>query len=515
MRIYLLLACLFMSAISFGQHSSSTFEIQAGGTFTLEKNEVPVRTLATDASGIYMVYLRQGIYGDGKRFLYKFDHQLKLIARQSQPLDFDLSGKRVTYHFLQAADRLFYISYPREFRGTNSFNLQEINQQTLEFSPPRLIKISPQTGGQQIDRTSLSVSPNKERIALIHTLSTPAKGSQAFAVNVFDKDMEPLWDDVFQVPYQSAGLQLSDLQVDSEGTVHLLNRHYFKGQRPKRKKAVNYENLLFSFYADGKMLTHTLDGGGGFLHGLHLAVNTEGHVICAGPYSKARYLGLGGIYFFKLNGKSGDVLRSSFLPLESDLLLKDAEGEERARLEKSLAEDKAVEYAVFEATFWDTQPDGSMVFSGFLGDADDDDTAYRIPNDVTTAERSYDFVRLNVDSEGRLSAQVLGVQRDDIAQMSRAGELILFELYNINEDAVEASDPQAFRYVTEVDEYTTLAAWRMPYETTKTELKRFSWGKLGTEANLIYSRQLSETDMLIVEEIKPKVQRLIRLRFNE
>ena len=514
MRLFTAAYFFFFCLVSLGQSNGSA-TVTIGAEFKTNVRAVPVQVVHKDESGIYVIFGARA-NGKGPRYLYKFDHELNLIAQQKQALDFDVQQRKIEYRLVPTRAGLFYISFLPSQQLFRQYFVQQVNPETLALSQPRVIQVAEDFGNQPVDYTFTSATYFGERVAVVHTFDGNVNSLPNVVVNVFDQDMQTVWGGTFQLPVIDKLLYIKDYQVDKQGIVHVLAKRYYKNIREVRDKVVNYDYMRYSLHPDGQITTQEVKTDNKLLANMRLKITEKGDIIAMGTYSEATLTALRGIYYTRWDGNSGALLKSSFTPLADDFFYQTLSDGDTDRLQKSVADGKKLEHEGFYLRRMTGWPDGSVTIFGGLYQPDLLDLDARIPDHkaVVPPGTDGDQVIIHIDKEGDIKA----ARNWPDAMLSDAPNYLV--------------SPEAIIYFTveneKIQEFSTSGQFVIPVKIGKnTVVKRrwlgtngeakyhdlFNWEEANGKTNLNFMMLLSANEVLMLAQ-RRRNQRLIKVSFE-
>lgn len=509
---------MFLCFLSFGQRDSTVVSFEIGPEFKTDVLAVPHFLVGSDESGFYVVFAG-GAQGKGRKYLYKFDHNLKLVAGLEQALDLDLIEKRkIDYYIFQAGKKLFYISFPPGLASPAVFYIQEVNPVTLELSERKVVPTGRINDTQlQVNHAFLTSTHLEERIAMVHSFNVEIDALPAFAVNVFDRQMKLLWSGLFKVPGINRLVEVHDYQVDKRGVVHVLVKRYYKNIREVRNKEINYDYQLFSFHSDGRVELSKIDTEGNLMANMRLFIAENGDIICAGNYSLGYAEGLGGIFHRRWDGESMKVIDSRFEPLNKEFFFLHLSERQLKRAREDLKAGKQLEYNAFYLKQFIARPDGGWTMFGGLYSPEDLLSA-KFPDKVITVYwEEYGILDINVSAEGTIThADIRYVGDFDFShgKMVRPTEVIFFDGYNKKLD--ESSFSGRFFWPAKISDHIIIRGTRLGVNgEVEGGVELFNWAESKSKINLAFSFQLNEDEMIFLGAGKKRNQRFIKVKFKK
>ena len=520
MRGLLVSAILFWTTSLMAQLPTQEVELGFGPMFNVAKRSVPTQFVGADDSGFYVVYSR-GKHGDGRRYLHKFGYDLKPVA--SVKLSSKIGQDNTRSQRVLMLDGALYQIAQVTFSNQRSYYVQRINNDDLALQKGEFIgTITSQGRDIARSRTFISTSRDSAFVSLVYTVPTQRKQPETFVVNVFDKQMNQLWTQQYQFPYENRLLELQEFRVDLKGQVYALGKRNFNNQRDRVAGTANYEYILFNLDKEGGVEETRMDGQGKFLSDMKVEITPEGDIVSAGFYSDFGTNGAGGAYYLRMDGKTKAVLSSSFKAFDIDFMTQNMTERRAERVGKGMKEGRRRKdlpnYYIDELI---ALPDGSIRMIGeqrlvFTTNISAGTTW------VTQTNYHYDdMVVVSISANGEIDwAQRIAKRQRTVddnaayssyALMQRNNELSLFfndNANNLDYDGVGRIAPMRKNNATVI-----MSAQIGQFGDVKRRglVRR---GEAGIKIRPIFAHQLDEDEMLLFGHRELRNQRFIIVKYK-
>ena len=520
MRKLFLLFFLITPLLSQAQYDPQDIELGFGPLFSVSKRSVPTQFVGTDNTGFYVVYSR-GKLGLGQKKLHKFGFDLK--PQLDNELSRPIGGVRTqTEVVLLLKNKLYQISH-----GTSNvrrtFYVQSIDKETLKVGPEQQVG-SFTTEGKSASKsqTFITTTSDSSYVGLIYTIPNRRKENERFAVHIFDAEMQEVWSQEYDFPYENRLFDLQEFQIDRRGDLYMLAKRFFNVKREQVEGAANYDYLLFNLKQQGGIDSLRIQSQGKFLRDMRVTFTPDGDIVSAGFYSDRSVDGAGGAYYMRLDGQSKEVKSSSFKPFEVDFLTQNMTERKAKRVQKRKAKGRNVELPFYYIDELISMPDGSIrmigerrhVYTSIINSG----------GGVTTTITHYDYDDLvvvsispagEVDWANRIAKMQHTVDDNaaysSYATMQRNNELVLFfndNAENLLYDGVGRVAPMRKNSSTVV-----MAAKVGQFGDVKRS-GLFRRGEASIKIRPVFSHQLDNDEMLIFGHRQVRNQRFVILKFK-
>jgi hypothetical protein len=312
-----------------------------------------------DDTGFYMVYSRNAA-GKGSHYLYKFGFDLKLQKEINLSSNIGGYADSRSQKVLMLDDKMYQLMYT-SFSDKRVFYVQSIDNNLSLNEPKKIAQFVTPGRNPRSSRTFVYTNKDSSYVALIYTIPNKRKENETFVVNVFDKQMDKVWSQQYQFPYESRLLDLQEFRIDENGEVYVLAKRNFADPI---EGAVNYEYILFSLQREGELDAFKINSEGKFLRDMKLEFTSAGDVVSAGFYSNVNESGTGGAFYLRLNTKTKSVESSSFKEFDIDFLIHSLTESKANRVKKRAEKGRTRELAHYFIDELIPKPDGSVLMVG-------------------------------------------------------------------------------------------------------------------------------------------------------
>lgn len=167
-----------------------------------------------------------------------------------------------------------------------------------------------------------------------------SKNTDIIGMHVFDKDLNPIWNNDFTMPYTESMMDNLDFAVDSHGNGYFLIRKF--EEEVSRKNSQDPENQSLAILItspNGELNEVEFDLGENLIDNVIMKENKKGDIICAGYYRKPKSYGVDGTFVSILDSK-GNLSNPKFYEFSLDFIKQYRRVSERSKKKMEKAEDE-------------------------------------------------------------------------------------------------------------------------------------------------------------------------------
>ena len=519
MKKLLILICLGGMFSTIAQPKYEGLEIVQGPLFGVKKRSVPTRFVGHDKSGFYIEYSK-GKFGQGDLLLQKFGFDLKPIKEQ----DLSFKGKEgdaESWGIYKIGNKIYSMAASGLF-SSKSYYLQEINPTDLTPSDPRLlVSVEPETKSASDASARMAFSKDSSFVSLIYYIPTKRAESEQLGIEMFNKNMESVWNGKFELPYENKLLDPQKYLVDHDGNVFILAKRFYDKRRNRVGGEVNYDFLLFKMGANGSLDSINIQSEGKYLRGMNVDITPSGEIVSGGFYSEKGNALAGGAFYMRLNGKTKEVITSSFKEFDVDFFIANMKERKAEKLKEKIEEGKDVELPFYYIDEFRTTSDGTTQMIG--------EKRQIILRQVYSPYGSYtyydyywdDIAVVNISPSGDIQwaeriAKKQHTTNDNAAYssygaMTRTNETIFF----FNDNAKNALyDGVGKVAAMQKGDDNMLMMVRMDKDGKMKRTGLMRQGDADIKIRPIFSHQLNENEFLIFGHQGVKTQRFILMSFE-
>lgn len=335
----ILYSMLFISTISFAQVKTEKAKVLWGSENEGKRNSTLSDIVGYDETGVFAIK-NAGIMGSTIT-LEHYDKKMNLT--KSVELESKFNDKVVDFEFIIHSNKNLYLftSFKNQKLKQNFIFVQTVDKKTLEPNNDmkKVAEISyAEKSKYNAGDFNYRISRDSSKVLVYFNLPYDKGESEKFGYNVFDKNINQIWEKQITLPYNEELFEVGDYQVDNNGNVYLLGKLF----NDKRKSSVdgkpNYKQQLLSYSKNGiEFKDFPIEVDGKYLKDMKIAINEKGEIICAGFFSnvsKVYKSSIGGTFFLKVDGISKKIIVQNFKDFDESFFNEDKSDEPEKKDEK-------------------------------------------------------------------------------------------------------------------------------------------------------------------------------------
>lgn len=519
MRISLILIFLISALCGSAQNHREDLDIAFGPMFSVSKRSVPTQFVGSDGDGFYVVYSR-GKSGTGRRYLHKFGYDLK--PQQQVKLGTRIGSVDTQSEAVLMLDGKLYQFMHASYGTKRTFYVQPIDKAGLSLGKEEMIGSFTSKGrGLGQSKTFVNATRDSSYVSLIYTIPNKRKDNEQFVVNIFDKQMEKVWSQEYEFPYENRLLDLQEFRVDRNGDLYVLAKRNFENRRDKVDGLVNYDYLLFNLKREGGIDSLKIETEGKFLRDMKVEFTPEGDIVSAGFYSNLNSSDAGGAFYMRLDGKTKEVVSSSFKEFELDFVLQNLTERKAKRVEKRIKQGRNKELPYYHIDELVPMPDGSVRMIGEQRLIYTVTTGYGATMITSTHYLYNDMVIVSINKDGEVEwAERIAKRQHTVddraayssyALMKRDNELAFMfndNAQNLDYNGVGRVAPMA------KNSSTVVMAARVGQFGDVRRAGLFRRGEAEIKIRPIFAHQLDEDELLLFGHRQLREQRFVIVKFE-
>ncbi|MFH1321639.1 MAG: hypothetical protein ABII90_13435 [Bacteroidota bacterium] len=222
-----------------------------------------------------------------------------------------------------------------------------------------------------IDKFNFQISYDESKLLIQYRkkpkIRDDSKNYDVIGMNVFDKNIEPVWSEEVKMPYTEKKMNNLDYSIDSEGNTYILSTVYDDNTtdiKKSRDGKANYHIELLRIEANSGEIDKTpIEVGDKFINNIWLFESPENYMVSAGFYSDGKDLDdADGVFIFKVE-KEGEIYDMASYEIPVEILNQYVKGKVQKENIKKEAKDKA-EFEELELRELRIKKDGSIILIG-------------------------------------------------------------------------------------------------------------------------------------------------------
>ena len=390
-KLMLLSTILVLSSLlAFGQSKSQKVEVLWGDENKATKRSATLSDIVGyDDTGIYTIITKvKGSFSYDSKIT--IEHYNKAMNQtKSSELDMKYQGKMMDYESILQMNKELYLftSFNDRSAKRKKLFVQRISRKTLKLvDKQRKIGELDYSKGKGVDvwgvlmqssrlnkETGINkgafyieVSRDSSKVLVYYNMQNKRGDKDQFGLNVFDLEMNPLWEKVVTLPYAEELFSVQGFEIDNAGNAHLLGLIYYDGSKSRKKdEKPNFKYQILSYYDEGdKLIEYPIKTSGKFLRDMTIALNEDQDIICAGFYSEQGTYKIIGSYFLKIDAETKETTSKSFNEFGMDFITQNMTEREEKRTEKRAEKGKDVGLYSYDLDKIILREDGGAVLIG-------------------------------------------------------------------------------------------------------------------------------------------------------
>jgi hypothetical protein len=245
--------------------------------------------------------------------LESYDNEMQLV--NSSPREKKKKKKKVErviteqVAHLMVKDKLYVFNAITDLNlKTFSLEMDEVDKSSLTNvnEPRRIAEVSYEEGSRKNKGGfNVAVSSDDSKI-LVYSIFPYEKGQvQKFRLQVYDNDLNELWNNLVELPYNEELFEVAELKVGNDGNVYLLGKVYEDKHREKKKGEVNYKYHVIYYTKDNLNGYDTpINTKNKFINDIAMTINSNNQVVCVGLYTSSFYDVSEGTFYLRIDSKT-------------------------------------------------------------------------------------------------------------------------------------------------------------------------------------------------------------------
>lgn len=306
------------------EQNTLTAKIKWGDEYVEPSNTRVSKIVEVNGKGVYVLREKfsNGLQTRPKAYLEYFDRNMKLKKSVEQELKY--KNKWRDFEDLIVFNEQFYLltTYFNEAKKRTFLFKQKIGSRSLTPSKTLdMIADSEARNSENEGKFDLHISRDSSHLLIYNELPYNKREPERFALRVFDKQFEEVWDKNIVLPYPDDQMTVEEYRVDNQGNVYLLGVIYQDGVKQRRRGSANYQYVILAYTNNGEDFTeYKLDIDDKFITDLTFRVGDDGNLVCTGFYSEKGNYSIKGTYFFRLNAQTKELYNKNLKAFDFDFL---------------------------------------------------------------------------------------------------------------------------------------------------------------------------------------------------
>ncbi len=308
---------------SFSQEKTKKAEIVWSDNLKVSQDETFSGVIGKEGTGVFVLSSRsqKNNIMRTEHTIRHYDANMKEVNSADLNLDYQNKYRDLELVFQYKKEIFIVASQNDKEHKQKNLYLQKLNKKTLQLEPDiKKIDAIDYSGHSRFNSGSFyfKISRDSSTLAIMYNLPYELGGKERFGFNVFDAELNPIWNKDIELPYNDKLFTITNFILDINGNIHLLGK-IFENKRDKTA----YKHHIISYYNGGKEVreypVHIPDK---YLTDMNIAVNDDLDILCTGFYSEKGIRSIKGSYFLKINKETKKILIENFMEFDKEFMLK-------------------------------------------------------------------------------------------------------------------------------------------------------------------------------------------------
>lgn len=342
-QIFILFVLLATSACPlFAQEQvpSNNTNIDWSAEYNEPNNSFLSKVVHYDEAGFYALRVQSlGNKKDNPKIYLEYYDKQQMKLQKSAELD--LKFKKKTRDFedlIVVGDNMYLLtSFNNQAKKRNYLFAQSVSLTSLQPSK-KLIKLAEVETKNAFKEGGFRhhLSKDDSKVLIYSVLPKQKKEPERFYLQVFDNQLNGLWEKKVRLPFNDDKFSIEEYQVDNEGNVYMLGVVYQDKTRIRRSGTPNYQYVVLAYREDGEAVEkYKVNLNEKFITDLTFRVAKDGDLVFSGFYSELGTYSIKGTYFFKLNPTTKEIFNKNLKAFDFDFLTEFLSAKQTKKAKKS------------------------------------------------------------------------------------------------------------------------------------------------------------------------------------
>ena len=188
------------------------------------------------------------------------------------------------------------------------------------------------------------LSKDKSKILIYSVLPKQKKERERFYLQVFDNQMNTVWEKTVNLPFNDDKFSIEEYQVDNNGNVYMLGVVYQDKTRFRRGGSPTYQYVVLAYRDNGEAVEeYKVNLNEKFITDLTFRVAKNEDLVFSGFYSQLGTYSVKGTYFFRLNPNTKEIYNKNLKAFDFDFLTAFLSEKQTNKAKKAAQKGKAPE----------------------------------------------------------------------------------------------------------------------------------------------------------------------------
>ena len=308
---FLLLLCCYNVTL-FGQQPTNTANINWSAEYNEPNNSFLSDVIHSTQDGFYALRIQGlGTKRDNPNIMVEYYDKAQMKLKKSAELDLNYKKKQRDFEsvIMAGSNMYFLTSFNNQAKKRNYLFAQGVNLKSLRPSQ-KLVKLAEvetknlyQEGGFRHD-----LSKDTSKILIYSMLPKKKRQPERFSLQVFDNQLNTLWNKEVQLPFNDEKFAVDEYKVDNDGNVYMLGVIYEDKASARKGGKANYQYVILAYRDGGESVEeYKINLNNKFITDLTFRVAKNGDLIFSGFYSEKGTYSVKGTYFFRLNPSTKEI----------------------------------------------------------------------------------------------------------------------------------------------------------------------------------------------------------------
>jgi len=325
--------------------------VQLGSEYSVKKGSWVPNILDTKGEGYLALQWSNGELG-----LLRLNESMNVTEQTVLDLSQGSKKKRFEFVIRFQSKLLLLSSFINQKHQKKYLFAQTIDEEKLTAADDtkKLSEIFYPKSKRNSGSFSYDVSQDSTKLLLFANLPYSKGEAERFHFEVFDTDLNSIWQQDVKLPYLDRDFSIEQYVVDNDGNVYVLGQLNNNEYRLLKYGASTNDATDYGIKQDGKRLNE-----------MRMSVRSDGTIVSGGFYSTgAVNSGVDGSFFFRIDGKTGRIVASSFEDFDNDFILKSATVAEAKSARKKVKKGKDLALPSYEFRDIILREDGGAMLVG-------------------------------------------------------------------------------------------------------------------------------------------------------
>ncbi len=348
LSFFLLLATSTLPSFAQKQAPSSNTNIDWSADYNEPNRSFLSKIVHYDDAGFYALRIQNLVAkkDNPKIYLEYYDKQ-QMKLKKSVELDLKFKKKTRDFEDLIVVEGNMYLltSFNNQVKKKNYLFAQSVNLSSLRPSQ-KIIKLAEVETKNAYKEGGFRhhLSKDDSKVLIYSVLPKQKKEPERFYLQVFDNQLNALWEKKVRLPFNDDKFSIEEYQVDNNGNVYMLGVVYQDKTRFRRGGNPTYQYVVLAYREKGEAVEeYKVNLKEKFITDLTFRVAKNGDLVFSGFYSELGTYSIKGTYFFRLNPTTKEIQNKNLKAFDFDFLTEFLSEKQSNKAKKSAQKGKVAE----------------------------------------------------------------------------------------------------------------------------------------------------------------------------